>query len=135
MHVTKLTRYDIDALRSLYESVDWVNYLKDDARFARMFSASLACYGAYEGDELIGLIRLVGDGEHILYIQDILVKPDHQTKGVGKHLMNRALDDYLHVRQKVLITDIADTHVHAFYASLGFMRSQDKNVVCFVKFN
>ncbi len=135
MDINRLKNYDIPALRALYESVGWVNYLKDDERFARMFSKSLACYGAFEGDTLIGLVRLVGDGEHILYIQDILVNPDYQTMGTGKALMQRALEDFSHVRQKVLITDLADTHVHAFYTTLGFVRSQDKNIVCFVKFD
>ncbi len=127
--------FDTDALKKLYDSVGWVNYLKDLHQFEAMFQSAMAVYGAYEAEKLVGVLRLVGDNAHILYVQDIVVDPEYQARGIGKALMLKGLDDFKHVRQKVLITDMDDSHVHAFYESLGFNRSQDKNIVCYVKFD
>ncbi len=134
MEVIRMTAFPYASLRVLYESVGWSTYLKDIESFEAMFPASLAVYGAYDDDRLIGIVRLVGDNAHILYIQDIIVNPEYQARGVGKALMERVLFDFEHVRQKVLITDMDDSHVHTFYESIGFIRSTDKNIVCYVKF-
>ncbi len=133
MEIIRMTAFPYASLRALYESVGWANYLKDIEKFEQMFPASLAVYGAYEDDRLVAVVRLVGDDAHILYVQDILVHPDHQALGIGKALMERVLIDYEHVRQKVLITDMDDSHVQDFYLSLGFVRSIDKNIICYVK--
>ena len=53
----------------------------------------------------MGLARVISDDVSICYLQDILVDPNHQRAGVGKTLLEQVLKRYLHVRQKVLITD------------------------------
>jgi GNAT superfamily N-acetyltransferase len=81
---------------------------------------------------LIGLIRLVGDGLTIIYIQDILVLENHQRQGIGRALMNETLEHYPDVRQKVLMTD--DTpKTRAFYQSLGFSPCDDGRSIAFMK--
>ena len=53
---------------------------------------------AYEGNQLLGIIRSVGDGHSIVFVQDILVFQGHQRKGVGSALLQAILDRYSHVR-------------------------------------
>ena len=36
---------------------------------------------AYDEDRLVGLIRVVGDGLTIVFIQDLLVYPQYQRQG------------------------------------------------------
>lgn len=68
---------------------------------------------------MVGLIRVVGDGQTIVYIQDILVKPEYQRRGIGTALTARILQQFSHVRQIFLTTD--DTpKTKAFYRALGF---------------
>lgn len=74
---------------------------------------------AYENDKLLGIIRVVGDGVTIVFIQDILVFPRVQHKGVGTALLKAVLDRYPEVRQIELTTDNTPKTV-AFYRSLGF---------------
>lgn len=62
---------------------------------------------AYEGENLLGIIRTVGDGHTIVFVQDILVFPEHQRKGVGSALLQAVLDRYNHVRQIELTADNA----------------------------
>lgn len=72
-----------------------------------------------ENDELLGIIRTVGDGFTIIFVQDILVFPRVQRKGIGTALLKAVLDRYPHVRQIELTTDNTPKTV-AFYKSLGF---------------
>ena len=88
----------------------------------------------WEENELIGLIRTVGDGETILYIQDILVKQNQKRKGIGTELLNQILDKYKHIRHKVLLTDNSE-ETKGFYESYGFKQSDSFNLVSFVKFD
>ena len=43
-------------------------------------------------NKLVGLVRLISDGAYILHIADIMVHPSFQSKGVGSHLLNSAID-------------------------------------------
>lgn len=54
----------------------------------------------------------------VFYLQDILVRPEHQRTGIGRHLLASCLERYSHVRQKVLLTDDDDAQ-QRFYESLG----------------
>ena len=76
---------------------------------------------AYEGETLLGIIRVVGDGFTVIFIQDILVYPEKQRQGVGTALLKAVLERYSGVRQIELTTD--DTpETEAFYRSAGFFR-------------
>jgi GNAT superfamily N-acetyltransferase len=46
---------------------------------------------AFEGEELVGTGRVVGDGGLCFYIQDVIVLESHQGKGIGAGLMDRIM--------------------------------------------
>ena len=110
--------YEQDEVLALYESVGWTGYTSRFEIMECAFARSLKIYGAYVQDKLIGLIRAVGDGVTIVYIQDLLVHPEYQRMGIGKALMGRLLDDYKNVYQKVLTTDDTEKTL-AFYHHMG----------------
>lgn len=88
--------------------------------------------GAYEAEQLVGIIRTVGDGHTIVFIQDILVLPDKQRQGVVSHLLQAVLKRFAHVRQIELATD--DTpQSKAFYQSQGFAEMSDIGCCGFIK--
>ena len=89
--------------------------------------------GAYLNEELVGIIRVVGDGSSILYIQDILVSPIHQRKGIGRKLFEKITNKYQNVYQKVLITDNTEK-TKAFYQRMGFSEVDKTKGVCFVNY-
>jgi ribosomal protein S18 acetylase RimI-like enzyme len=79
---------------------------------------------AREGGRLVGLARCVSDDTSIAYVQDILVDPGYQQRGIGRALLQDCLDRYEHVRQKVLITDDRADQLR-FYKSLGFANTRE----------
>lgn len=106
-------------LLPLYESVGWSNYTIDSAQLERAIKQSYCVLSAWDHQYLVGLIRVISDGETILYIQDILVHPDYQKKGIGSHLMESILEKFTAIRQKTLLTDNTEK-TRAFYEKLGF---------------
>ena len=110
--------YEQDEVLTLYESVGWTGYTWRFEIMENAFAKSLKIYGAYVQDKLVGLIRAVGDGVTIVYIQDLLVHPSYQRMGIGKALMGKLLDEYKNVYQKVLTTDDTEKTL-AFYHHMG----------------
>lgn len=119
MIIKEYTTYREDEILKLYASVGWTAYTKDSEALKNGFAHSLLVLAAYEGDELLGVIRAVGDGYTIVFIQDLLVYPEHQQKSVGSALLKAVLERFPHVRQIELVTDDTARTI-AFYRSAGF---------------
>ncbi len=80
-----------EEMQSLAESVGFGPHrtvARNKAALAgSIFIATARCSG-----RLVGLLRLVGDGAYILYMADLEVHPDFQRKGIGRKLMEMAID-------------------------------------------
>ena len=87
-------RFDPAKTLRLYESVGWTAYTAEPEKLQRAFENSLSVLGAFDGEKLLGIIRAVGDGETIVFIQDLLVFPEYQRKGVGRALVSVVLEKY-----------------------------------------
>ena len=70
------------------------------------------------GRQLVGLVRVVGDGASIAYVQDLLVHPDWQRRGIGTRLLRDAMERFARVRQFLLLADDAPVP-RAFYETMG----------------
>lgn len=119
MEIREYTEYSRDAIQRLYSQVGWTAYTEDLNALEQGFKNSLLVLASFENDELLGIIRVVGDGFTVILVQDILVFPQYQRQGIGTALLKAVLDRYSHVRQIQLVTDNTPQTV-AFYKSLGF---------------
>lgn len=122
----------IDKLEALYNDVGWSAYTNDLKVLKQAVLRSLDVITAWDDDKLVGLIRVVGDGQTILYIQDILVLNAYQNKGVATKLLQEMLSKYSNVRQKVLLTEEAPDVRH-FYEKNGFDSCDKGSIVAFAK--
>lgn len=118
----------------LYNDVGWSSYTKDIDTLMKSIENSLKVITVWDKALLVALIRVVGDGHSIIYIQDILVLRKYQNKGIGKRLVEIILDKYKNTRQKVLLTDKQDKTI-SFYKKVGFSMSEEFGCVAFVKFS
>ena len=103
----------------LYQAVGWTNYTHQPEMLEQALSHSLAIYVALDGDAVVGLIRLVGDGFSSIFVQDLIVLPSYQRQGIGRSLMKEALEDYKDAYQVQLVTEQTEKNVR-FYRSIGF---------------
>lgn len=132
MEIREYTDFKIDQIRELYDAVGWTSYTDDIYALIKGYENSLKILAAFEDDKLLGLIRAVGDGYTIIFIQDILVLPEYQRKGIGKTLINGMLDLYPNVRQIELTTDI-DPKTIGFYSSQGFEKFSELGCCGFMR--
>ncbi len=124
MVIKEYTNYIESEIIPLYSAVGWTAYTEAPNTLRTGFEKSLLTLAACESDQLLGLIRCVGDGETIVYIQDILVFPELQRRGIGTALLKEALSRFSHVRQIVLSTD-REERTLAFYRSMGFVAHEE----------
>ena len=117
--ITKETSVSLDDVLHLYQAVGWTNYTNQPHMLAQALSHSLATYLAHDGEEVVGLVRLIGDGFSSVFVQDLIVLPTYQRQGIGSTLMKRALADYKDAYQVQLATEESEKTL-GFYRSLGF---------------
>ncbi|HEX5059144.1 MAG TPA: GNAT family N-acetyltransferase [Kofleriaceae bacterium] len=74
--------------------------------------------GAWDGDTLIGAVRVLTDGHFLATVPEILVLPTYQRRGIGRELMRRALE--LAPRGKLFFG--AQPQSVGFFERLGYER-------------
>jgi len=92
---------------------------------------SLHVVCAYQGQEIVGVGRVVGDGGLCFYIQDVIVLKSHQGRGIGAGLMDRIMDF-------IAARSVRDTYVglmsavgkEAFYHRYGFTSRPTEKLGC-----
>ena len=117
MEIREYKTYNEQEILRLYASVGWTAY---------------TVHPEVLRNQLLGIIRTVGDGATIVFVQDILVFPEHQRKGVGSALLQAILDRYCHVRQIELTTENTQKTI-AFYKSMGFKEMSETGCCGFMK--
>ena len=117
--ITKERSVSIDDVLHLYQAVGWTNYTHQPQMLAQALSHSLATYLARDGEKIVGLVRLVGDGFSSVFVQDLIVLPTYQRQGIGSALMKEALEDYKDAYQVQLVTEQTERTL-GFYRSMGF---------------
>ena len=132
MFIKPYTQYSEAEILPLYKAVGWSNYYEHPEMLKKAYAGSLCTLAAYEDETLTGIIRCVGDGHTIVFIQDILVYPEYQRRGIGTTLMKAVLEKYSHVYQIELATDNTEKTI-SFYKSLGFRPMQDIGCCGFMK--
>ena len=122
----------LEAVLPLYEAVGWTNYTQNPTMLKEAYKNSLHILAALnEEEKLLGVLRAVGDGASILFIQDILVTPEYQHQGIGTKLLQQTLEKYKTVYQIQLATDDS-TKTVSFYESNGFTSLTSLNCVSFI---
>ncbi len=103
----------------------------DSDACARCLPESLCVVSALDGEELVGMGRIVGDGGLCFYIQDVIVAKSHRRRGVGTAVME-ALMAFIADRA------VKDTYVglmsaagkESFYSRFGFTSRPTDTLGC-----
>ena len=110
--------YNEAEIMALYSSVGWSNYTNNPVMLRQAYKNSLYVLAAYADDKLVGLLRAVGDGSSIVFLQDLIVLPEYQRHGIGSQLMRKVMEKYADVYQLQLLTE-ASKKILLFMNSLG----------------
>lgn len=108
-------------LADLRESVGW-NRMENE--YKNPLLTSYYHIAVYEKDALIGYIDCVSNGVTDAYIQDLMVHPDYQRRGIGTELMTMMIN-YLKQRHIYMISVVFEENLKPFYEKFGFF-----NMLC-----
>lgn len=149
------TSYSESEILPLYAEVGWTNYTRKPNMLKEAYENSLLILAAYDIEEQfgteteindsflgenenriapVGILRAVGDGHSIIYIQDIIVLPSYQRNGIGRRLILSLLEGYKDVYQIVLMTEDIKKNV-SFYESCGLSNVRKFGCTSFLKMN
>ena len=115
---TELSRIPIDAALALLHSTYWAQTLEREV-LARAMTHSL-CFGALDGDALVGFARVVTDRATYAYLTDFVVAEGARGRGIGREMMAAMIahPDLQRLRRFSLLTSDA----MALYEEFGFER-------------
>lgn len=85
----------------------------------------------YDGDNIIGYGRLIGDTICFLYIQDIMVIPEYQSKKIGTMIMNKLLEKIKKLKKEnpdLRVYLGASKNRESFYERFGFIKRIDADL-------
>lgn len=116
-------RYEFDApiaasvLADLREAVGW-NRMEPDLTDPRLQNAFHLC--AFDGERPVGYVEVVSNGVTDAYIQDLIVHPDYQRRGIGRQLMQRTIDR-LRANGIYMVSVIyGEAELQRYYEEFGF---------------
>lgn len=112
---------DAETYNRLRQAVGWGIY--DVDVIDRFLPNSLFCLCARIDDRIIGMARVIGDGGLVYYIQDVIVEPSYQRRGIGTQLMDRVMA-YIraHAHHNTIVGLMAALDKEPFYERYGFTR-------------
>lgn len=117
----------------LYSDSDRITYTDDLDRLMDALEGSLCVISAWNNDELVGLIRVVGDDALILFIQDVIVKQKYQRFNISGMLMEMMTSRFKHVRQIVCLSN-DEIGTLQDCERLGLRELNDGHGKCLVKY-
>ena len=114
----------VDEYQTLRGTTDWFQ-LTDDV-VEKSLDNDLFSVCVLDHGKLVGMGRIVGDGAIYFYIQDIIVIPGHQGRGIGTLIMNE-IESYLHENafNNSFIGLMAAEGVQRFYHKFGYKERDD----------
>lgn len=106
---------------NLYKSVGWEPPCIEQVSVA--LENTLATFTCFDGEQPVGMVRLIGDYGMSFYIKDFAVIPSFQGKGAGKYLLAE-LERYVKTCKPadwaVSLELISSKEAPDFYKKYGF---------------
>lgn len=106
------------AIADLREAVGWNRM---ESVYKNPCITSYFHIAVYSDEQLIGYIDSVSNNVTDAYIQDLMVHPGYQGKGIGTELMSRMIAA-LKERHIYMISVVYEEKLNAFYSRFGFSK-------------
>ena len=113
-------RLKVNEYQALRGTTDWFSV--DDEVVEKSLKNDLFSVCVFNNMTLVGMGRIVGDDAIYFYIQDIIIIPSYQGKGIGVLIMNE-IEAYLEENafNNSFIGLMAADGVQGFYHKFGYL--------------
>lgn len=119
----------VEEFNYLTNSVDWGT--RENSIVQEALNNTLYSICAYDGDNIIGYGRIVGDKTIFLYIHDVMVVPEYQNQKIGTNIMNHLLKQINKLKKanpNIRTYLGASKGKEAFYEKFGFVSRPNENL-------
>ena len=109
-------------IQELFLSVGWVSGQYPSRLYKALMNSSTVVT-AWDGNQLVGLVRLLDDSEMVACMHYVLVRPDYQGQGIAGRLIEMVKEkykDYLYI--EIMPEESRNA---AFYERHGFQVMAD----------
>ena len=86
-------KFTKERTQQLFRSVGWVSG-KYPERLYKALMGSSTVFSAWDGDRLVGLVRVLDDTEMVAYMHYVLVDPEYQGHGIAGHLVGMVKESF-----------------------------------------
>jgi len=114
----------IDEYCDLCTAVGWAPVMNFDAAPASLARSLLGVVATLRG-RTVGMGRVVGDGAIYHYVQDVVVHPDLQKRGIGDAIVGRLVARvHTQAPERAFVGVFAATGTKRFYERHGFIEHE-----------
>lgn len=92
-----------DEFNTLTDSVGWGR--ADKIIVEKALKNTIYSICVYNDNSLVGFGRLIGDMTMFLYVQDVMVSPEHQGQKIGTHIMEHLINKVNDLKNILLISE------------------------------
>ena len=122
IYYTEEKRFTQQQVQDLFLSIHWISGQYPDRLYKALMHSSTVIT-AWDGDRLVGLVRVLDDSEMMAYMHYVLVHPDYQGCHIASTMVQMVLDkykDYFYI--EVMPEESKNA---AFYEQFGFTVMED----------
>lgn len=115
-----------ELLRELYTEIGWCSKnlpIWQNEKFEIALNNSAWAYSVWDGENLVGYVRVVSDKVMVASIQDLMVKKEYRKQGIGKTLIQLCLQKLPHGNWSAKTT----YENYKFYEECGFLMPNSQN--------
>lgn len=109
---------DVASFNHLRESAGWG--MLDPAQVEAGLAHTLRAWVAIQNGEIIGMVRLLGDGAMKIALEELVILPAHRHQGIGHALMSEVMRYIDTLPPRCTINLMAVPGAAKFYARYGF---------------
>ena len=124
--IKDIHEFSVEELEDLFLSVEW-----SSGHFPQKLQIAMqnyeTVYSAWDGEKLVGMVCAMDDGIMTAYVHYLLVRPEYQSRGIGRELLLRIKEHYSEYLRIVLIS--YDKEIN-FYESCGFEKEEEVSPMC-----
>jgi GNAT superfamily N-acetyltransferase len=119
--ILRISSWKVEEIADLYRDGGWWDEDWDPSHLNKLIAGSFRFIIAVDGatGKAIGMGRVISDGISDAYIQDLVVEPSFQGRGIGGCILDRILEECLEAGIG-WIGCIAEPGTDGFYRGAGF---------------
>lgn len=119
---TEEKKFTQKQVQALFLSVGWVSG-EYPSRLYKALKYSSTVITAWDGEQLIGLVRVLDDSEMVAYMHYVLVQPEYHGHGIAGNMIEMVKEKY---KNYLYIEVMPEERKNAsFYEKHGFQIMQD----------